>query len=105
MMTVPSPPDTLLDVRVSGKRYDARTVLDSVSLSVRRGEIVSLVGPSGCGKSTLLRIVAGLDRNYEGGVLLNGTPQQGPSSRMGVVFQEPRLLPWLSVADNVAFSA
>jgi sulfonate transport system ATP-binding protein len=105
MVTVPSPPGALLDVRVSGKRYDSRTVLDSLSLSIRHGEIVSLVGPSGCGKSTLLRIVAGLDRNYEGAVMLDGEPQRAPSSRVGVVFQESRLLPWLNVADNVAFPA
>lgn len=105
MLSAPRTADALLDVRVSGKRYDARTVLDSVSLTIRQGEIVSLVGPSGCGKSTLLRIVAGLDRNYDGDVLLDGKRQQGPSSRVGVVFQEPRLLPWLDVADNVAFPA
>jgi sulfonate transport system ATP-binding protein len=63
---------TLLDVHVSGKHYDTRTVLQSVSLSIARGKIVSLVGPSGCGKSTLLRIVAGLDRDYDGRVVLGG---------------------------------
>jgi sulfonate transport system ATP-binding protein len=95
----------LLDVRLSGKRYDSRTVLGHVSLSIERGEIVSLVGPTGCGKSTLLRILAGLDRDFDGEVVLDGTRQHGPSPRIGVIFQEPRLLPWLSVADNVAFSA
>ncbi|CAB3796388.1 ABC transporter ATP-binding protein [Pararobbsia alpina] len=95
----------LLDVRVSGKRYDSRAVLDRLTLKIGRGEIVSLVGPTGCGKSTLLRILAGLDREFDGDVVLDGTPQHGPSPRIGVIFQEPRLLPWLSVADNVAFSA
>jgi sulfonate transport system ATP-binding protein len=93
----------LLDVRVQSKRYGARAVLDDMALRLAPGEIVSLVGPSGCGKSTLLRIVAGLDRDYAGTVRLNGALQHGPSSQLGVIFQEPRLLPWLSVADNISF--
>ena len=95
----------LLDLRVSDKHYDTRTILERLTLSIQRGEIVSLVGPSGCGKSTLLRILAGLDRDFSGEILLDGKPQQGPSNRIGVIFQEPRLLPWLNVADNVAFPA
>ncbi|WP_186113108.1 ABC transporter ATP-binding protein [Burkholderia gladioli] len=95
----------LLDLRVERKRYDGRIVLADIALQVARGEIVCLVGPSGCGKSTLLRIVAGLDGDYRGGVRLDGQPLDGPSARIGVIFQEPRLLPWLSVADNVGFAA
>jgi sulfonate transport system ATP-binding protein len=95
----------LLAVRGVGKRYGARAVLERVSFSLQRGEVVSLVGPSGCGKSTLLRILAGLDRDFDGELLLDGAVRRGPSPRVGVIFQEPRLLPWLSVADNVAFSA
>ncbi|WP_322065621.1 ABC transporter ATP-binding protein [Burkholderia ubonensis] len=95
----------LLDVRIEHKRYAARTVLGRVALHIARGEIVSLVGPSGCGKSTLLRIVAGLDRAYRGEVRLDGVTQREPSPQVGVIFQEPRLLPWLSVADNVGFAA
>jgi sulfonate transport system ATP-binding protein len=93
----------LLDLRVADKRYDARTILERLTLSIRHGEIISLVGPTGCGKSTLLRILAGLDRDFNGEILIDGKPQRGPSRRIGVIFQEPRLLPWLSVADNVAF--
>ncbi|WP_052400440.1 ABC transporter ATP-binding protein [Paraburkholderia ginsengisoli] len=95
----------LLEVRAVSKRYDARTVLERVTFALGRGEIVSLVGPSGCGKSTLLRVLAGLDRDFDGELLLDGAAQRGPSLRVGVIFQEPRLLPWLSVANNVAFSA
>ncbi|MFM0375099.1 ABC transporter ATP-binding protein [Paraburkholderia aspalathi] len=95
----------LLQVRAVSKRYEARAVLERVTFGIRRGEIVSLVGPSGCGKSTLLRVLAGLDRDFEGEILLDGLAQHGPSPRLGVIFQEPRLLPWLSVADNIAFSA
>lgn len=95
----------LLDARIARKRYAERTVLADVALHVKRGEIVCLVGPSGCGKSTLLRIVAGLERDYRGSVTLDGVPLDGPSPRIGVIFQEPRLLPWLTVADNVGFAA
>ncbi|MFM0741990.1 ABC transporter ATP-binding protein [Paraburkholderia xenovorans] len=95
----------LLEVRAVGKRYATRAVLENITFGIARGEIVSLVGPSGCGKSTLLRVLAGLDRGFDGEVRLDGLAQRGPSARLGVIFQEPRLLPWLSVADNVAFSA
>ena len=105
IVTNPREPDRapLLDVRIDEKRYAERSVLARVALRVGRGEIVSLVGPSGCGKSTLLRIVAGLDRVFRGEVRLDGEVQHGPSPRIGVIFQEPRLLPWLTVADNVGF--
>jgi sulfonate transport system ATP-binding protein len=95
----------LLDARVARKRYGARTVIADVAMQVRRGEIVCLVGPSGCGKSTLLRIIAGLDTDFRGAVTLDGVALDGPSARVGVIFQEPRLLPWLTVADNVGFAA
>lgn len=103
MMTAPSAP--LLQVRALTRRFGARTVFERVSFDLARGEIVSLIGPSGCGKSTLLRAIAGLDRQAQGTVLLDQQLQRGPSERIGVIFQEPRLLPWLSVADNVAFAA
>ncbi|MGC9349682.1 MAG: ABC transporter ATP-binding protein [Anaerolineae bacterium] len=76
--------------------------LDEVSFSVDRGEFVCLIGPSGCGKSTLLRIVAGLIPPTEGEILLEGRPRQLPSSRVGLVFQQPTLLPWRTVNGNVA---
>lgn len=79
------------------------TALADVSLHVAPAEIVALVGASGCGKSTLLRIVAGLDAPTSGQVFVNDEPLQGPNAAVGVVFQEPRLMPWLSVRDNVRF--
>ena len=94
----------LLRLQAIGKAYDGRRVLDAVSLSLAPGEIISLLGPSGCGKSTLLRIAAGLDQDFSGGLELNPLLQFGRSSGIGVVFQEPRLMPWLSVAQNVAFA-
>lgn len=95
--------DALLDVQVRRKAFGERAVLQDLSLSLAPGEIVSLVGASGCGKSTLLRIVAGLDTDYEGRVVLAGQPQTDITREIGFIFQEPRLFPWLSVAQNVAF--
>jgi sulfonate transport system ATP-binding protein len=87
-----------------GKTYpnDVRA-LDGVTLQVGLGEIVVVVGGSGCGKSTLLRLISGLDRPSQGTITLDGTPIAAPHEQIGIVFQEPRLLPWLSVAGNVAF--
>ncbi len=79
------------------------TALEDVSLTVRPGEFVSIIGSSGCGKSTLLRIVAGLETEYRGSALFNGARITGPGLDRGVVFQEHRLFPWLTVRENVAF--
>lgn len=79
-----------------------RTVLRDVDLEIRAGEIVALLGPSGCGKSTLLRLIGGLDRADQGAVLLGGEPVADADQRSAVAFQEPRLLPWRSIARNVA---
>jgi len=71
-------------------------------LRVEPGSFVALVGPSGCGKSTILRAIAGLDREYEGNVLVEGRPVNGPSVTRGIAFQEHRLFPWLTVEENIA---
>jgi sulfonate transport system ATP-binding protein len=85
------------------KSFGSLDALAGISMHVEPGEIVSVVGPSGCGKSTLLRLIAGLDRPASGSLHLDDQPIIGPSPRVGVIFQEPRLLPWLTVAKNVAF--
>jgi sulfonate transport system ATP-binding protein len=85
--------------RVNGSEL---LVLDSVDLSVAPGEFLTIVGASGCGKSTLLRLIAGLDTDFRGGVILDGKRVTEPSLERGLVFQEPRLFPWLTVAQNVA---
>ncbi len=77
--------------------------LDGLDLTVEPGQIVSLIGPNGSGKSTLLRIVAGLLRPDQGEARLDGKTITGPDPRIGLVFQEPRLLPWRSAARNVAY--
>lgn len=74
-----------------------------VDLTLQPGEIVCLLGPSGCGKSSLLRAASGLDTLSEGSVKIHGTSIDGPDPRVGVVFQDARLLPWLTVRENIAF--
>lgn len=76
--------------------------LEDISFEVKQGEFLCLIGPSGCGKSTLLRIVAGLLPPSQGTVRLEGEPQRAPGHRIGLVFQQPTLLPWRTVAENVA---
>ena len=93
-----------LDVSVKRKSYRAAVggelhVIDQLALTLAGGEVGALVGPSGCGKTTLLRIIAGLDRDYDGSVAL---PDHG---RLGMVFQEPRLLPWRTLEQNVRLAA
>jgi sulfonate transport system ATP-binding protein len=93
----------LIDLNVHEKRFAGRLALGNVAFTVSRGEIVSLVGPSGCGKSTLLRLIAGLDTDYRGDVSVLGHAPRLHARDVGFVFQEPRLLPWLTVAQNVGF--
>jgi len=87
-----------------GKTYaNGVRALDGVSLEVAPGEILVIIGGSGCGKSTLLRAASGLDIATQGSVALDGSVIEAPHEKIGLIFQEPRLLPWLSVADNVGF--
>jgi NitT/TauT family transport system ATP-binding protein len=93
-----------LEVQAVGKDF-LIPVIDSVSFQVEAGEFVCLLGPNGCGKTTLLRIVGGLEPPSRGQVRLDGRPVQVErrhERHVGVVFQEDRLLPWLSLRDNVA---
>ncbi len=82
---------------------DGTRALERIALTVPAGEILALVGGSGCGKTTLLRLIAGLDRPSAGAITLDGETIAGPHASVGLVFQEPRLLPWLDVAANVGF--
>ena len=77
--------------------------LEGISLDIAPAEIVAVVGGSGCGKSTLLRLICGLDQPTTGRVTLDGAGINGPREEIGLVFQEPRLFPWLSVEHNVGF--
>jgi NitT/TauT family transport system ATP-binding protein len=77
------------------------TALANVDLDIADGEFVTVVGPSGCGKTTLLKILAGIMRRSSGTVMLNGAPVEKPSRDVGVVFQQPILLPWRTVLSNM----
>lgn len=79
------------------------TALKDASLSIQKGEFVTLIGASGCGKSTLLRIIAGFERPTAGEALMWNTPIDGPAPLRGMVFQDYALFPWLSVRDNIGF--
>jgi NitT/TauT family transport system ATP-binding protein len=92
-----------LAVRDVALDFGSLRVLDGVSLDLEPGEVVALIGPNGSGKSTLLRVIAGLLTPYRGTVTLDGRTITSPDASIGLVFQEPRLLPWRSVADNVAY--
>ena len=99
-----SPAIRMRGVRRSFERRAGRlAVLDGVDLDVGAGEVVAIVGPNGCGKSTLLRIMGGLLAPHEGWAEVGGRPVVGPDPDVGFVFQEPRLLPWRSVFDNVTY--
>jgi iron(III) transport system ATP-binding protein len=101
--------DVVLELDGLRKSYGTETVIHDLSLSVREGEILTLLGPSGCGKTTTLRLVAGLERADGGEVRLNGRPVSGddfvpPEERgVGVVFQEFALFPHLTARENIAF--
>jgi sulfonate transport system ATP-binding protein len=86
------------------KGKDNLLVLNDINFAINEGEFVCIVGGSGCGKSTTLRILVGLDTEYSGEVLVQDVPVSGASRDRGVIFQEPRLFPWLTVEENISYS-
>jgi sulfonate transport system ATP-binding protein len=98
-----------LEIKTVSKTYDVPgrppvNVLSNASLDVEPGAFVSIVGPSGCGKSTLLRLIIGLDSDYRGDILINGRRTAGTALSRGIVFQDHRLLPWLTLEQNIGLS-
>lgn len=77
------------------------TVLEDINLDIQAGEFISIVGSSGCGKSTLLRLLVGLENQYQGQILAAGEKIRGTSLNRGIIFQDHRLFPWLSVKENI----
>jgi sulfonate transport system ATP-binding protein len=84
---------------VDGRQMQA---IERFDLEIADGEFIAIVGASGCGKSTLLRLLVGLDREFQGEIRIDGAPIDGIGGERGIVFQEHRLFPWLSVEQNVA---
>ena len=84
-------------------RHGELNALKDISFDVREGEFLCLVGPSGCGKSTLLNLIAGLERQDSGAILLDGRPVNGPGPDRVVVFQEGALFPWMTVEQNIDY--
>ncbi|MFT4307618.1 MAG: ABC transporter ATP-binding protein [Microbacterium sp.] len=110
-MSAPAPAAEVLGDRTDGAKlrfnglgrtFGAHVVLHGIDLDVEPGELVAVLGASGSGKSTLLRIAGGLDAATTGAVTLDDEPITGVDPRIAIGFQEPRLLPWRSVADNIA---
>lgn len=94
----------MIELRGVSKRFvNGLLAVSDVDLSVEASEIMSVIGPSGCGKSTVLRLIAGLESPTAGSVRVAGRRVEGPGQSVGVVFQEPRLMPWLTVERNVSF--
>lgn len=85
------------------KNQQELSVLKNINFDIKKGEFICIIGESGCGKSTLLRMMAGLDADYEGDIFIDGEQIRKPSRKRGFVFQEHRLFPWLTVADNIKF--
>ncbi|MGL5362228.1 MAG: ABC transporter ATP-binding protein [Bosea sp. (in: a-proteobacteria)] len=94
----------MLSLNAVSKTYaDGTQALSRLTAHVAQGDILALVGGSGCGKTTLLRLIAGLDQASSGTIQLDGAAIAEPRADVGVIFQEPRLFGWLTVAENIAF--
>lgn len=104
----PAPPSGALTIADLSKSFtiDGRKlpVLEGISLNIRPGEFVSIVGASGCGKSTLLRLIVGLDTEYSGEIRLDGQRIATTSLDRGIVFQDHRLFPWMTLEENVGLA-
>ncbi|HGM5580001.1 TPA: ABC transporter ATP-binding protein [Pseudomonas putida] len=97
-----------LQIRRLSKTYPLKgqtlQVLQDIDLDIRPGEFVSILGASGCGKSTLLRLIVGLDTDHQGTIVLDGQPVRGPGLERGIVFQDHRLFPWMTLQQNIALA-
>jgi NitT/TauT family transport system ATP-binding protein len=86
-----------------GEDWERETVVENLSLTVKRNQLTAIVGPSGCGKSTIVNLLAGFELPDQGTITLDGKQVTGPSKNSLVVFQETALMPWLTTYQNVVF--
>ena len=100
--------NSILSIRNVKKNFRIKNntveVLGGINIEVKRGEFISIVGESGCGKSTLLKMITALEDVTEGEIAIDGEIVKAPTEKCSVIFQEPRLFPWLSVEKNIAFT-
>ena len=89
--------------KVFGRGAASFEAVSNATFAVQQGEFISLLGPSGCGKSTLLMMIAGLEAATEGRILAGGEILDGPRAEIGIVFQDPTLLPWKTAWENIMF--
>lgn len=92
-----------VEVKNLTKRFGDLLVLDNMSFNIRKGEFVCVVGPTGCGKSTFLNCLTRIHMPSEGDLYIDGVPADPRKHNISFVFQEPSALPWLTVADNIAY--
>ena len=97
-----------IDIEKISKSYNGpnkkqHQVLKDISFSINPGDFVIILGESGCGKTTLLNMLAGLETPSSGRILVDGTPLSGIHPSRSMLFQQPALIPWLSVKENVAY--
>jgi len=97
--------ETLIHISNVTKSYNERQVLHDINFNIKKGEFVAFVGESGGGKSTLLRLIAGLEQITSGELLMDGVALTGINTRARVMFQDDRLLPWMTVLDNLSFKS
>lgn len=100
--------DTIININHLKKNFEIKgsnvEVLKDVTLEIKRGEFISLIGSSGCGKSTILKLITSLEDPTEGEITIDGIRVKGPSEKVSMIFQEPRLFPWLTVEENIEFT-
>ena len=95
-------PLPIIELRDVDKRYgDGPLILDKITFSAKRGDFITLIGPSGCGKSTILKLISGLNPISSGRIVVDGLEPRNAVEKLAFVFQEPTLLPWRTVAQNV----
>lgn len=92
-----------LELKNVSRTFAGKTAIQNFTMSVKPGEIIGILGTSGCGKSTLLRAISGLDKDYNGEIIIDGNQSKDVQEKTGFIFQEPRLFPWITVLENVTF--